>query len=186
MHFKPSASAKRAIGDLKRLTFDASTSNGLRVVNTSPPAEPSSGTVISSWISPLPSGKSKAVQAHLGSGRIIESQSGVVVAYYSTQASRDLLQEFAQVKIGHQGVVDFEEQPQAVAFTRKLLLINLGILKIQGIVDGHGNLRRHLSQELQVGFVVRPFLDRPEDQGAHAPLGGGEWQQAERFYAFLA
>ena len=90
-------------------------------------------------------GKIQGGEAHLTARRIVDGQGRVVMADDAAQADRDGLQKFAQVEVGHQGVVDFEEQTQAVAFPRKLFLIALGVLKIERIVDGHGNLRRHLA-----------------------------------------
>ena len=131
-------------------------------------------------------GEIERLQAKLLGSRIIKRQAGVFVIHHAPQAGGYGGKQLPQVERGDECVVDFQEQAQTVALAREFLLVDLGILKVQGIVDGDGHLRGYLLEELKVGGVVGTHLDRAQCHGAHPALGGGERQHAERAHAVLA
>ncbi len=67
-----------------------------------------------------------------------------------------------QVERGDERIVHLEQQAQPVALARQLLLVNLGVLRVQRVIHRHGHLRRNLLEKFKVGGIVSTGLNRTE------------------------
>ena len=96
------------------------------------------------------------------------------------------LKEFGEVERGDDGVVDLEQDAEAIAFACELLLVGLRRLKVEGVVHRHGHLPGDLLHELHLGGGVVIRFGRAEAEAAEAALGGGQRDDAERAQVFAA
>ena len=115
-------------------------------------------------------------QAGLG---IEEGEAGVVVMDDAFDGGNDTAEQFGEFAAGNEDIVDFEKDLEAIAFAHQLRMIGLGRGKVQGVIDGDGDLAGDALHELE--FSVRDALgdETAETHGAEAMLSGGERKNRE-------
>ena len=65
-------------------------------------------------------------------------------------------------------------------------MVRPGILIVEGVIDGHGDLPGYKHQELDVGLTVSARLRAPDPERPQAPERRREGHNAQGFYAVLA
>ncbi len=86
----------------------------------------------------------------------------------------DAAEKFGEFAAGNQDIVDFEKNLEAVALACKLRLIGLGSFKIQGVIDGDGDLAGHTLHELEFGIGDALRNNAAKAHRAETALSGGE------------
>ena len=124
--------------------------------------------------------------AHLICRGLKQREARVFMMNHAAKRRGDGVQEVVQVELGNHGVIHFQQHAQPVALPRQLPLVGLRALEIQHVVDGDGDLPRHLLQErdFALGMLVRRAP--PETHHAQPALRRGQRQRANRFHSILA
>jgi hypothetical protein len=60
-----------------------------------------------------------------------------------------------------------------------LALVALGLLEIESVVQGDGDLRGHQAPEFEVEFVIDAGLIARDVQDSDALVGRGQWETAK-------
>ena len=94
------------------------------------------------------------------------------------------LKKGGDIASADQKIVDFEQDLQAIALKSKLLLVSLGGLEVESIVDGDSNLRGNALHEFDFGIADALRNVAAKTDGAQAMLRGGERNSGEGMYAF--
>ena len=108
------------------------------------------------------------------SARFVQRQTRILVRHDSAEAGRDAGEQLAQLQLRNHGVSDVEQRLQTVALTGELELVFVGRFRVQGIVDGHRDLRRHAPHELQLDVVDAMRREITEAQRPELAMRGGE------------
>ena len=104
---------------------------------------------------------------------IIQSQTDVFMMQDAAKRIRNRGEKSLGIEIGNDGVVDLEQNAQAVALIRKLLLILLGAFVIERIIHGDGHLPRYLLHEIDIRFAIRVSFAHAKRRDV--PAGAGRW-----------
>ena len=181
----PSSRIRCEVGESNSSMAARSSTSGWRLRNAFPVIEPSSGTIISSRISPFPCGKIERQHAHLIRRRFVQREARVFVMNHAAQGRGNGVQEGVQIELGNHGVVHFEQHAQPVALPRQLPLVGLRALEIQRVVHRDGDLPRHLLQERDFALGVLMRRAPPEAHHAQPALRRGQRQRANRSHSVL-
>ena len=110
----------------------------------------------------------------------------VLVRERLPQSADEGAEEWAWVEVGDQRVVDLEQQSEAIALVRELLLRGLGGFVMQRVVDRQRDLARQLLEERHRSRIEVVLRLAREDQRAEPPERGGEGDRAVGAHAFPA
>jgi len=100
-------------------------------------------------------------------------------------ASRNGVKQLRQVEVGHNSIVDVEEEPQAVSLARELVLQFLRGLVVQGIFYRDGNLCRHKLWHPKRLLGISANLRVAKIQCSQTAAWSGKRQAAEGSHARL-
>ena len=114
---------------------------------------------------------------------VVHGEARVIVGDDAPETGRDRAEERAPVEVRDERIVDVEQQLEAVALPRELVLRLLGRLVVERVVDGQRYLARELVQDLDVGVGEGVFVLAREAEAAETAERGREREDAERPHA---
>ena len=118
--------------------------------------------------------------------RLVQHQAAAIVLNDLLQRRAHRRKHVVHVQVRDDGVVHFQQETQPIAFSRELHLHGAGALVVQDIVDGNGNLFRHLLHERDVGIGIHVRLQAATPHSAEAAERRGQGHQCKRLHAVFS
>src|SRR5258708_1393085 len=115
---------------------------------------------------------------------IEKRKAGVIMRDDAFQRRDDTAEKRSDVTGAHEKVVNLQQDLQAIAFARQLLLISLSRFEIDGIIDGHSNRCRNSVHEFDLRFGHALRRISTETDGAQTVLRCSQGDNGDGVYAF--
>ena len=118
--------------------------------------------------------------------RFRQGQASVIALHHAPHILRDGLKELTKIQVGHDPVVQIEQELKPVPVVRELALEGLSLLKVQGVVHSHCNLRSHQKRKRDAIGSVGTGLFCSEIQRAQPAMSGCKGETTERSHFLLS
>ena len=113
--------------------------------------------------------------------RIVERNTGRVVVHHLAHGAGNDLEQFMQIKMGNDGVIDLQHRAQAVRLQGRFLLGFARPLEVQRVIHRDGNLAGDLTEQFLLLFGESIFSEAGHAQHAEFAAMDNQRNAAARF-----